>query len=170
MDTFRTIAIDVFLGLGLVLAIIVIVKASRQVAAQSWEEMNRWWKHRKLTAQTNTINEFLTGLPTADLGRIALECWHRELSGFHERAIRYRFKDYGEEAVQKELEEALKQQEGILKESEAAMEKMTRQELLSVIHQYVKDWTEQNVDPERRLKEVVNSCSLNGWKGTTKLV
>lgn len=170
MDSFRMVAIEVFLGLGLILAIILIARVSRQVAVQSWDDMNRWWRHRKLTLQTRTINEFLTGLPTGDLGRIALECWYRELSGFHERAIKYRFKDYDEEAVQHELEAALKQQEGILNQSEAAMEKMTRQELLAVIKQYVKDWAQEDVDPEQRLKEVVNSCSTNRWKGTANFV
>jgi len=170
MDSFRMVAIEVFLGLGLILVIILIARVSRQVAAQSWDDMNRWWRHRRLKLQSRTINEFLTSLPTGDLGRIALECWYRELSCFHERAIRYRFKDYDEEAVQHELEAVLKQQEGILKQSEAAMEKMTRQELLAVIKQYVKDWAEEDVDPERRLTEVVNSCSTNGWKGTANFV
>jgi len=164
MNSFRMMATELFLGALLVFATVIIAKVSRRFAVQTWDEMTGWWKDRTHLRQRRNIDEFLTGLPTGDLGRIAFKCWYEELCDFHERAIRYRFKYDDEETVRRKLEEALKEQHDRVKQSEIALEKMTRQELMAVIQQYVTDWIGGGADPEKKLEEIVSICRVDQWK------
>ena len=162
MNEFRSIVTILCSILAVLLVVIVGVRFARSMGTESWRELRAAWMERERTRTWRRTTALLDRLSKPELEVIALQFWTEEFREFQERALRgQRLRN--DHATAGPLAENLRiEREENVKTCNVTAREMSRDQLLEVIHTYLKEWSDKGPKSYQRALDLINDPRTTG--------